>query len=347
MGNDAEKSGRRMPPRDPAPGGQVRTAIEHPTAGRVEQVRSRDRDQARDLVAAYFTPHGLHVVGSPADFDVRLRTRRTSSITLGDLRYGTEVIIRPTRSPTYYKINIPVRGCSVSVFGTDEVESYPGQAAVLTPVETFAMRWRSDCDLLTVSISTEVVERTLEAVLGYPPEEAVRFAVRFDVRTGAGLRWLRSVAMLRDALDEGAPDLVVRPMEDLIVGQLLTAQPHSFTARLSGAPRPARPRTLARVIQRIEADPAASHTLSELARTAGTSVRSLQAAFADHLGMSPSAYVRRVRLARAHQELLAAQRGDGRSVADIAYQWGFGHVPRFAATYRERYGVPPSQTLRS
>ena len=80
--------------------------------------------------------------------------------------------------------------------------------------------------------------------------------------------------------------------------------------------------------------------MSDLARTAGTSVRSLQAAFADHLGMSPTGYLRRVRLARAHQELHAAEPGDGRSVADIAYQWGFGHVPRFAAAYRERYGVP-------
>ena len=346
MSNDAERSGRRMP-RDPTPDGQVRPAIEHPTAGRVEQVRSRDRDQARDLVAAYFTPHGLDVVGSPADLDVRLRTRRTSSITLGDLHYGTEVII--ATDPFAHLLQDQYSGTRLLGVRLRNRRGrvVSGQAAVLTPVETFAMRWRNDCDLLTVSISTEVVERTLEAVLGYPPEEAVRFAVRFDVRTGAGLRWLRSVAMLRDALDEGAPDLVVRPLEDLIVGQLLTAQPHSFTARLSGAPRPARPRTLARVIQRIEADPAASHTLSDLARTAGTSVRSLQAAFADHLGMSPSAYLRRVRLARAHQELLAAQPGDGRSVADIAYQWGFGHVPRFAATYRERYGVPPSQTLRS
>ncbi|MGD9528477.1 MAG: AraC family transcriptional regulator [Pseudonocardia sp.] len=347
VSGSAERSRQRISPLTLVPDGPVRTANERPTACRVEQVRSRDRDQARDLVATYFTPHGLDVLGSPANLDVHLRTRRTSSITLGDLHYGTEVIIRPTRVPTYYKINIPVRGCSVSVFGADEVESYPGQAAVLTPIESFTMRWRGDCDVMTVSISTEVVERTLEAVLGYPPEEAVRFAVRFDLRTGAGLRWLRSVAMLRDALDEGAPDLVVRPLEDLVVGQLLTAQPHSFTARLSGAPRPARPRTLARVLRRIEADPAASHTLSDLARTAGTSVRSLQAAFADHLGMSPSAYVRRVRLARAHQELLAAEPGDGRSVADVAYQWGFGHVPRFAAAYRERYGVPPSQTLRS
>src|SRR4051794_7216839 len=142
MSNNAERSSSRVSPRTPLPDELIQTATEHSTACRFEQVRSRDRDQARDLVATYFTPHGLDVLGSPADLDVHLRTRRTSSITLGDLHYGTEVVIRPTRVPAYYKINIPIRGCSVSVFGADEVESYPGQAAVLTPVESFAMRWR-------------------------------------------------------------------------------------------------------------------------------------------------------------------------------------------------------------
>jgi transcriptional regulator GlxA family with amidase domain len=235
----------------------------------------------------------------------------------------------------------------LSAIGAVEFESFPGRGAVLPPTEAFTMRWSGNLDLFAVKISTAVVERTVESVLGYPPDEAVRFAVAFDVTSSAGRRWLRSVAMLRDALDEGAPDLVVRPLEELIVGQLLAAQPHNFTDRLDGSPRPARPRVLRRVIECIEADPAAPHTVADLALVVGTSARSLQAAFAENLGLSPMAYLRRVRLARAHEDLQAAVSGGGQSVADIAFRWGFGHVPRFAAAYRERYGVPPSQTLRS
>ncbi|MEU4690491.1 helix-turn-helix domain-containing protein [Actinoplanes sp. NPDC023714] len=48
---------------------------------------------------------------------------------------------------------------------------------------------------------------------------------------------------------------------------------------------------------------------------------------------------------RVHQELLAADRA-GRTVADIAKRWGFGHAGRFAETYRNRYGHWPSETLR-
>jgi AraC-like DNA-binding protein len=47
----------------------------------------------------------------------------------------------------------------------------------------------------------------------------------------------------------------------------------------------------------------------------------------------------------AHRELLAADPGD-ESVTAVAYRWGFSSPSRFAATYREAYGVAPSCTLR-
>jgi hypothetical protein len=46
------------------------------------------------------------------------------------------------------------------------------------------------------------------------------------------------------AFDGDAPELVLRPLEELVVGQLLAAQPTNFSGRLTGDPRPARPRLL-------------------------------------------------------------------------------------------------------
>jgi hypothetical protein len=65
-----------------------------------------------------------------------------------------------------------------------------------------------------------------------------------------------------------------------------------------------------------------------MARVAGTSVRSLQAAFAEHLGLTPMEYLRRVRFARAHRDhLLAVVPEDGQSVANIAYDGASGTSP--------------------
>jgi transcriptional regulator GlxA family with amidase domain len=107
-----------------------------------------------------------------------------------------------------------------------------------------------------------------------------------------------------------------------------------------------RPRHVDRAIKIMEADWATTLTTADLARAAGVSARTLQAAFRQHTGMSPMGYLRQLRLTRVHEELLAA---DPRhtTVAQIAHRHGFPHLGRFAATYRARYGCNPSITLRA
>jgi AraC-like DNA-binding protein len=311
------------------------------------RVHSRDRDHARDMISCIFSDHTLEVVGPAGDLDVMVQGWNIGSITVADIRHGAEVIVRPGRLVSYYEVNMPVQGHTISTCGAKEIESGPGRAVVLTPTEASSMRWSADCAQVAVKVSRAAVERVLEGVLGGPPDEAVRFEVGFDLTTGTGKTWARSVALLRDALRQGAPDMMIRPLEEAVISGLLVAQSSNFSASLDGGPRPARPRMVARVQEQIESDPSAPLTVTDMARVARTSVRSLQAAFAEHLGMSPVAYQRRVRLARAHHDLEAAQPGDGQTVTDIALRWGFGHVPRFASAYRERYGVAPSQTLRA
>jgi transcriptional regulator GlxA family with amidase domain len=56
------------------------------------------------------------------------------------------------------------------------------------------------------------------------------------------------------------------------------------------------------------------------------------------------AYLRRLRLARVHEELRTSDPRQT-SVGEVAYRWGFTHLGRFAGTYRAQYGVSPSHTL--
>jgi transcriptional regulator GlxA family with amidase domain len=87
-------------------------------------------------------------------------------------------------------------------------------------------------------------------------------------------------------------------------------------------------------------------TVSDVADAACVGPRALQLAFSRHLGMTPKAYVRRVRLEAAHRELQAADPTAGDTVAAIALRWGFPKPDRFAAAYRTEFGVLPSHTLR-
>ncbi|MCW2827829.1 MAG: transcriptional regulator, AraC family, partial [Marmoricola sp.] len=75
------------------------------------------------------------------------------------------------------------------------------------------------------------------------------------------------------------------------------------------------------------------------------SVRALQEGFKRDLGMSPLAYLRLVRLRRAHRVLEQAT-PESTTVAAVALGLGLLHMGRFAASYRRAFGEMPSETLR-
>lgn len=88
-------------------------------------------------------------------------------------------------------------------------------------------------------------------------------------------------------------------------------------------------------------------SVAEIAAVAHMSIRTLQAHFQKYLGLTPGTYLTSVRLARVHQDLLAAASDPGRgTVTRIAQQHGFHHLGRFARLYHSHYGQMPSETLR-
>lgn len=76
--------------------------------------------------------------------------------------------------------------------------------------------------------------------------------------------------------------------------------------------------------------------LDDLAAAAGVRPRTLEAHFRAYLGTTPLGWVRRARLARARQQLLAG--GSDANVTAIANANGFSELGRFAAHYRRQFG---------
>lgn len=108
-------------------------------------------------------------------------------------------------------------------------------------------------------------------------------------------------------------------------------------------------RSQALVVKRAE-DYALSHThahvhVGDLCRAASVSERALQYAFKQIIGVTPVAYLIRLRLHRVRQALLAAGRGST-TVSAVALDWGFWHLGEFSRAYKECFGELPSDTLR-
>ncbi|MGY3261617.1 helix-turn-helix domain-containing protein [Frigoribacterium sp. 2355] len=83
---------------------------------------------------------------------------------------------------------------------------------------------------------------------------------------------------------------------------------------------------------------------ADIATAAGMHTRTLQQLMNEHLGASPSKYLRHVRLDRVRQDLVAGDPGTT-LVSEVAGRWGFGNMGRFSAAYLARFGEHPKDTL--
>ena len=158
--------------------------------------------------------------------------------------------------------------------------------------------------------------------------------------------WERGFLHVSGSLFGGGSDspLIEAEMRRHALHTTLTVFSPAFVEALEEATqRTAAPRSVRRAIAYIEEHAHEPITIDDIAQAAHISTRGLQYAFRRALGITPTEYLRRERLARAHAEL---QSGTRMPVAEVARRWGFASPSRFAKHYRAMYGRSPRQTQR-
>jgi len=108
----------------------------------------------------------------------------------------------------------------------------------------------------------------------------------------------------------------------------------------------ARCKVVDRVCELVLGQPDQPPTLLKVCRDVGTSPRKLDYCFRDVLGISPSKYLRAIRLNGARRELKQLAE-PSLTVHDVAARWGFWHMGAFSTDYRLQFGELPSETRRA
>jgi AraC-like DNA-binding protein len=312
--------------------------------------RAGDLDEARDLCERYYYPMSLEPVGSFDRFAMSFHAARIGAITVGVVHYSADLRVIAGDLITGYNVALPLAGRMESTHREVTVAAGTSTAAVYQPVGTSRVDpLRADCRLLSVKVDGWALESRLEEALDHPIARPVALAPSMDVSRGPGRSWAQLAGLLAsDLLDPGgltSSPMVAERLAESLIGGLLVAVDHPFREELARPARSWQPRPLRLAVEAMRADPAHPFSVLDLAQLAGVSVRALQAIFHRHTGLTPIAYLRELRLACVHDELRHAEPAET-TVAQVAHRWGFSHLGRFAAAYREKYGVPPSATLR-
>jgi AraC-like DNA-binding protein len=314
------------------------------------RLQTIDVDRARAFCRGmFYGPLQMTLVGDAAAFAFSGDVIQFGPITVGELSYGADVHVRAGDLESAYHVLAPVTGTVESRHRGVVVLADPTRAAVHRPVGDIELFWAGDCRLLSVKVDREALERQLDAALDRQVVTPLPLGASFDLGADPGRTWAALVRLLHSELRgpdglAGQPRMAAR-WRDLVLGGLALTVEHPYGEEPAGLQGPYRPRPVKRALDAMHAEPWRQFSAADLAAIAGVGVRVLQEAFRQHLGMSPLAYLRRLRLDGVRAELIRADPWEV-NVSEVAYRWGFTHLGRFAGAYRARFGELPSHTLK-
>ena len=313
--------------------------------------RTRSPDEAIHLCETAYYPHRLRLLGPSKCFGLTQRVTSVGPMTVGEITYETDVALGFDETRASYHVCVPLEGRLEARHRGQQVTSTPTLASVYRPDADIAVtRWPAGSRHLAVKIDQVAVDSALETLVGRRADFPIAFDAALPLNTSAVQDWVRLLLMVNRQRER--PDSLLRHplvwdplLESLIHGFLLVAD-HPYRDALDAPAEPARPTAVRDAMDIIETCPQMPLTIATLATQCHISVRTLQEGFRRHLGMSPMAYLRVVRLRRAHRDLRSANPSHS-SVASIAHRWGFTHLGRFAAAHKTTFGETPRQALRA
>ena len=232
-------------------------------------------------------------------------------------------------------------GSSTITYAGDEVDLVPGVPVVLPFADTYELHHRD--------IALNLVHLDRDFVRSMVGEDDFSFDV-LRRPTAEGMRTWQSVVRAYSStwldVDNGLSAAAERDIAEAFATAAIEAFPHRNRWRSTISGNGPEHHRLRRALEYVHEHAREPIGTPEIAAAAGLSPRGLQQSLRRHLGQTPGDLLRSVRLDGARGDLLRGDR-DETSVADVARAWGFGHLGRFSATYRLRFGELPSESLRS
>lgn len=311
-----------------------------PAALRYEQFHTADPEATRRFFAGAYTP-GWRVSGLTGGSAVTHRRRAAGSLTVDEVlirgRLGLEI------PPADTVVVVQPRAGSLTVTGAP----FPNvDCPVLVAHGMSCLLRVNGARFDVVTLAADVLGK-VAASWHAPLPRQIRFLNWRPRSPGAVRAWHRAldyVTATLAAADTAQQPLIVAAMAPLLAGALLECYPSNVTEQ-DPAADPALPETLRDAVDFIHRHAAAEVGIGDVAAAVRLTPRAVQYLFRRQLDTTPTEYMRRVRLHRAHQELVAGERS-GTTVTEIAQRWGFAHTGRFAVLYRQTYGQSPHTTLR-
>ncbi|WP_284076675.1 AraC family transcriptional regulator [Herbaspirillum aquaticum] len=303
-------------------------------------------------VANELSEHDLFWKGD--DVDTVLFKAAIQQLQIFMLKYGAEVVVRPRLFNGFALVHMTLSGSAEIESDGRKVCIPQGHTALIAPKRNLRLWWQAGSEQLILKVPLALFDE-LRAVgqrgpLDVPsvfllPQQAapywdllIQSLLRVLALPGQGQgqgEWVQHFERSAAQFLLSQLTTTVYPVHASSSGQRAASE---SADSLVGAGKLQRLDMLERYIRSRLCAPLA---LADLAGAAGVSVRALNALCHQQYGVAPMDLLRNIRLDAVRERLLTHP---GANITDTAFEFGFGHLGRFSAYYRERFGELPKQT---
>lgn len=312
--------------------------------------RGSDFARASAAVSSISEPRTFEAMASEPTPYIELRRARLKYSEIGLTFNNVATRMRTPARVNYYSLAIPLSGSQLIVTGSGEINTTPPLARLSSAGSVYDIKRSANYVAIVASLSVAGFEHFVGDRIDFliPPEKS--FSLMLDLSGEQFSVFASILGALCKALGERGSET---PQRDIVISRLEEALWFAFADacpelyREYKEARRAGPISAVakRVTTYIEANVDKDLTLSDLVEVSGMSARTLYSSFSQAHGMGPMAYLKRVKLTRCREDLLAAD-SEAEFVGDIAARWGFYHLSSFASDYRREFGELPSESLK-
>ncbi len=311
---------------------------------------STDLDEVRDSIKTLCSPHDFDVKGKQAAFDARVSAVQCGDLNLMHLTFGDVGIgvKAPEEDSDGLLLFLLTSGAGNLQHGTKDMD-FSLEKGFFRDLAIPVNAREDGFSSFMIPFSKEKLKAHARTLLeGEADLMELAFDPEVDFTAPGGAVVRNTIHYMAEVLDGPLRELnnpiINTQMEDLLLTQILTLLPNSYQDVLSGRPIPTVVSChIKRARDYIHAHADKTVGLSDIVAAAGCGYRRVQRGFMDAYGISPMAYLRRIRLKRIRALLLTGQ--NEMTIHDVAKKWGFAHAGRFSQTYRREFGELPSETV--
>src|SRR5690349_6977817 len=313
---------------------------------------SREMDAIVTLIREQYADHRPQFrYTDPAGAGAGLRTAAAGPLATGRMCWqGVEYRVADAHADGRLLGVVAGGGTGKVSLGRDELHFTGGDVFLDPPFQHYSAVLR-DCEFEVAQIPWSAAAEVAAEHTGLPAA-SLRFESMSPVSGRAAVQWSQTVTFCSQQLlntdTAQISPILVQELTRMIAVVLLEAFPNTImTSAYLPGPGWAPSSAARRAAEFIETHAGQPLTLSEIATASGVTARALQYAFRRHYGTTPTGYLRKVRLDRAHQELRTEDPAGGLTVQKVARRWGWSDSSKFTAAYQQQYGQVPSRTLRT